>query len=384
MIDPAESFSRALNQGLGIFKSYRDEARQDEDRAFNKQMALKIDERAEKALGLQMNADAREQGQYDFDYKVDPITGKSRKGTLYEQQSEVNKNNIRLTGAQASEAEFNADPTRMEEVYKLGVEDTKAGIDSKRASASASRASAYASTTQANLAKQAAAEERKARAERTAMLQALGLIGGGYNQGKVAATPEVTRSVTRMAGMMFGSNTLVEAMQNPFGSWLNDPKKVQEVMPFAYTTVRATEQARGYKDSKIVDIDANENGNFVLTFAGTNKRTGQREQFVGYAKPDQFFGKAQGYANIFRELKARPDARIRLAATVSQADPEIAEALVSREVQRTQARLKNPDLKRADKTVLERQLALLESGDRLTQADAILKGLASVEAARYE
>lgn len=28
-IDPAESFSRALNQGLGIFKSYRDEARQD-------------------------------------------------------------------------------------------------------------------------------------------------------------------------------------------------------------------------------------------------------------------------------------------------------------------------------------------------------------------
>ena len=41
MIDPAQSFSNALNQGLGIMKSYRDEARRDEDRAFSKDMAIR-------------------------------------------------------------------------------------------------------------------------------------------------------------------------------------------------------------------------------------------------------------------------------------------------------------------------------------------------------
>jgi len=41
MIDPAQSFSQALGQGLGIIKSYRDEARQDEDRAFAKDLAIR-------------------------------------------------------------------------------------------------------------------------------------------------------------------------------------------------------------------------------------------------------------------------------------------------------------------------------------------------------
>lgn len=387
MIDPAESFSKALGQGLGIFKSYRDEARQDEDRAFEREMRLKMDARADKQLEFLANEDQRNQGEYDFEYKVDPITGKSRKQQTSDVNLKILDNQARSTGAEASAAEFNADPTRMQTMFDLNVGEKKANIRQSDASAAASRASANYSNTSAAIAREEAAERRRDRAQRQAMLQSIGFIGqtiqsGGKAPESMRGNTEVVRSAGRLAAMSLGANTFWEAVQNPFGNWLNDPKKVREVMPFAYTTVSATEKARGFKDSRIVDIDATKDGKFRLIFDGVNKQTGKRQQYTGVADPDVFFGKAFGYANLFREINRRPEARIGIARTVAAADPEIAESLLSREAKKLEARIKVAP--RAERAALERRLALLESGDATVAADVIFNGMASIESTRYD
>lgn len=90
-IDPAQSFSNALGQGLGIMKSYRDEARLDEDRSFEKSMKLETQRQAQEQLKLLIKDDVRKQGVYDEDMSPDRVALRGRQllGTVNKTEAEA-------------------------------------------------------------------------------------------------------------------------------------------------------------------------------------------------------------------------------------------------------------------------------------------------------
>jgi len=93
-IDPAQSFSNALGQGLGIMKSYRDETRLDEDRAFEKSMKLETQRQAQEQLNLLIKGDKREQMRFDEDMTPERVALRGRKAVA----------DVNLTEAQATDA----------------------------------------------------------------------------------------------------------------------------------------------------------------------------------------------------------------------------------------------------------------------------------------
>lgn len=375
MIDPAQSFSNALNQGLGIFKSYRDEARLDEDRAFDRQMREAMDARAEKALNLSINADNRAEDEFSFNKTLRPFL-------TTQNQEAANQAGIK-TSMMKVEAEYQ--PKLFESELETAATNRQVAVRN----ADSSARNARANERSVSLSERRYNDERAIELQNRENLQAWGLIGAGSmdwksNQSRLA---QMSPQFVRMAAFSLGVPALNEALQNPFGSWMNDPQKVKAVMPFIGPSVRKTEEQRGYTESRVVDVDAAGKDRFKIIFEGKNKKTGKIERYEGYQDVDSFLNKGAGYARIFAAIGSRPDAKINLAKAFAAGQPEIFSRLIDEEITRREIELKRlkgmgeGDGERA--MTLQRELQKLEQGDKSFTADVALRSMARLEQSRY-
>lgn len=335
MIDPATSFANALNQGLGIMRSYRDEAKADEDRAFNKRIRLAAETRLDKALQLQVGADRRQAEVHNFEYGIDPETGKSRKGQTYDLGINLTEQQIRGAKANADVAEFNADPEWLKQQRDLSVREAEAGILQRRAAAGSSNASAdyYRERTAG------AREERFAAAQQKAFFNWM-TAAQQNDQESLRNNPAGLSVVGRMAANVLNVPSLMEAIQNPTGNWVNDPKKVSQVFSFSnYSIGQTGRQAgmrsggRGSSGPRLQNPRAgsrNIEGRNVPTIefqiTGIDARTGKPKTIDSYAIADKVFDAGVLSVKVHRQMAASPSAQAQLIAQLGQ-DPESRQVL---------------------------------------------------------
>lgn len=343
MIDPATSFANALSQGLGIMKSYRDEARLDEDRAFDRQIRLRAEGRLDEAIDLQKKQDAREQRASDFEYLAGP-DGISRAQKKFDQGVSLNEANIGITQANLKERQFNTTDEVLRENRQLYVEDARAGIGQKRAAATASYASAERQRAETKILQDSAAEEKRQKASMTA-LQAI--VSG--NADIIKNSPAVAPLVGRMAAQTFKLPSLLEALENPNGSWVNNARKVSEVFSFSNVSIKRTAERKGISpvDVKISrprtstrTVDGKTIPVIEFEVKGKDARTGEMRSETSYVQTDRLLDAGYVAAKSFRELQRRPEARGELVDAVMASDRELANDLVSARITQLQDFLK--------------------------------------------
>lgn len=350
MIDPAQSFSQALGQGLGIMKSYRDEARLDEERAFDRQIKLRAEARLDAGIKMAEETARQQRVAFDFDYAPNK-DGVSRKEQNFNLGIGLTEQQLRGATAEADQAVFNADPERMEEMYGLGVEGRKADIAQSRASAASSYASAEYSRAGAARQREETRLLRNEAAERerrNANMGALQAIISG-NADVIRGNPAVAPLVGRMAAQIFRLPSLLEALQNPNGDWVNDPRKVGEVFSFSNVSIKRTAERNGISpDSAQISRPRTSTRTVggqnipVVEFEvrGKDARTGQTRSVTSYVKTDRLLDAGYVAAKSYRELSARPDARARLVGAVRESDRELANDIVADRVAQLEAYLK--------------------------------------------
>ena len=377
-IDPAESFSRALGQGLATFKSYRDEARQDEDRAFNKKMAMRLDDRSERQMQISEGtfAMAKENNDYNksrrpFQEKVDQANltglelGNEGKRIDNEWQPKLNKETIR-SSQDASARGW-------------------AGINIQRGELALRRAAFSA--------------EQAQRESQDFMRNFVGGVSSGNVDAATRNPKMATKTVMAMAGLAYGSPVLGEALQNPFGAWRNDPKKVDALMPFADLSglTQGTAKAKGFgRDVRIVDMEATkvrtgdgkEVPGFRFVFEGTNKRTGKRERFDAYQNAQQFLDKAGAYKAVFGSINNRKDAQARLAFAFGAANRQEFDDIMEYEVAKRERAVKQLEgtagiQNRSQAAALRAELDKIYNGDAETIGSIVFKRLGQAAAVRY-
>lgn len=350
MIDPAQSFSQALGQGLGIMKSYRDEARLDEERAFDREIKLRAEERLDKAIKMQEETARQQKVAFDFDYAPNE-SGVSRREQTYDLGIGLTKEQLRGASAEADQAVFNADPNRMKEMYGLGVEGKKADIAQSRASAASSYASAEASRASAarqrvetQILRDRAAEEKIQRASMTA-LQAI--VSG--NADVIKNNPAVAPLVGRMAAQTFKLPSLLEALENPNGSWVNDAEKVSEVFSFSNVSIKKTAERNGISpDGVLISrprastriVDGKKISVVEFEVKGEDARTGKTRSVTSYVQTDRLLDAGYVAAKSFRELQRRPEARGEMVDAVLASNRELANDILSDRVTQLQNFLK--------------------------------------------
>lgn len=317
-IDPAQSFSNALGQGLGIMKSYRDEARLDEDRSFEKSMKLETQRQAQEQLKLLIKDDVRKQGVYDEDMSPDRVALRGRQllGT-------VNK-----TEAEARDAGVLADNRKRMIDTDIKVAEGNLGVN--QYNARTSRMNANTSAGELGLRTRAYNDER-------ADLIANKALQAGWQSISAAAknpTAENMRSLMgnkiagsaliKLASKAYDAPILEEIMQNPFGDWINSGKKLGVALRFARDTevVNATVKAQGFdpKTTRATRFrgatQKDANGRPVqmveVTLSGKDLKTGKNKTFTGYVKPQVLFESGAVAANVFKGINTDPILKVDL------------------------------------------------------------------------
>lgn len=360
MIDPAQSFSSALNQGLGIMKSYRDEARQDEDRAFDKKIKMNAEKRLNEALQLEVERGNRQQGEYDFKYGVGPDGGPSKAEQEFNEQLNLTREQVRTSRAQADKAVFDADPDRMKEMYDLGVREMEAGIGQKGAAAIASRASANYYNQRAQAEREANRREQEEVAQRrlfTAFLQA----GQTGDATALSNSPAGLSVVGQIAANVLNVPSLMEAIENPTGSWVNDPKKVSQVFSFSKYQISKTARegglrtrdARGGGSTPTIqnpragsrNIDGRNVPTIEFEIAGVDAETGRPKVIKRYARTESLLDAGVAATKINRRIATDPRAQALLIDRL-QADPknrDVINDIVEARVEQLEAFLKGKE-----------------------------------------
>jgi hypothetical protein len=336
MIDPAQSFSNALNQGLGIMKSYRDEARQDEDRAFDKKIKMSAEKRLNEALQVEVERGKRQQGEYDFKYGSAPDGGPSRAQQEFDQGQQLTAEQVRAATAQADRAVFDADPDRMKEMYNLGVGEMRAGIDQRRASASSSIASANYYNQRARAEREASRREQEEKAEKS-LFSAFLRAGQTGNADALRNSPAGLSVVGQIAANVLNVPSLMEAIENPTGNWVNDPKKVSQVFSFSRYQISKTARegglrtggARGGGPTPTIqnpragsrNIDGRNVPTIEFEIAGVDAETGRPKVLKRYARTESLLDAGVAATKINRRIATDPSAQALLIDRL-QADPK--------------------------------------------------------------
>jgi hypothetical protein len=350
-IDPAESFSKALGQGLGMFKSYRDEARLDEETAFNRRIALNAEDRARSAeqRAVQTQNMLTEQNRYDisrrpFKEKVD--------------QTQLEGFELNNKG-QALENEWYP---RIQEENLRSSRDASArgwaGIRNEQARIS--------------LARSEAAAVQAERDDRNAFRMLVGAIKTqDYNA--IANNPKAGTAVLRMAGAAAGAPALLAAMQNPTGSWINDPRQKRAVLNVAAVDLGKTADNLGFRRGSVSIADlrpSNVKGKVNIDFVGINPRTGRLERRSGNMDANRLFDKAAVFANTMHKITNDPQARASMVNAFRAAVPDEYAEMLSFEISRREQAikgLKEGTIKVADTTgymtELQREVMLLQNND---------------------
>ena len=387
MADLAESFSNALGQGLGIMKSYRDEARDEEEMAFSRQLREKADKRLDVELGMR---------EKELGMRTDE----------HGQQMKIGANTLRLN-------EEYWDPTQVEarrqaQQYELSTAKSNseiAAINAKYADRDKQMDLRFKGAQIGQIQAQAGAYNRSNRDGSGGGLsrenQAFMVYAAKRARGEVAP-PSVTALIGRKqaqeAALVIGAKDFAAALQDPFGAWRNDPKALRKILPYAGLGIRETEQAKGYKNSTVVGMDLNpKNKNeFIITFSGVNAKTGKKETYTGRQDVDTFLGKGSGYANVFNQIANSNEAKADIAKQFIASQPVQAREIIDSEINFVEQRMKNMKLQGKDKVKMRgsevntaEYQKLTDTYTALTENDPryitefLLKGLARQEQSRY-
>lgn len=332
-IDPAQSFSNALNQGLGIMKSYRDEARLDEDRSFDRMMKERNDARAQTATDIMVKTDQRE-GDKHKEW-LEGAGDRKRATQLSLEGSEISnktaQKNFEWIDPINQDTLLNNKTDRAYKMGSLRNDTVRVGIASR----------------QQALAEKAAADERD---RQDTMKHLRGLVSAIQNNdwSGISNNPKAASKVTQFAALAVNSPALAEAIQNPFGNWRNDPNKVNQVLPFAQINIGKTAQNRGYdsKGARVVQMTTEKRKNaqgkeevaFKFGIEGVNKKTGKKEIFWAYQKPEVLLDRAAVFQKTFGAINRDPRARVGLARAYEAADPDGFEMIMEQEYGKRQQR----------------------------------------------
>jgi hypothetical protein len=313
-IDPAQSFSNALGQGLGIIKSYRDEARQDEDRAFAKQVALAQEKRSERSLELQFNEDRRRQVDSDFSVKRQP--------SILQQDAQA----IELGAEQITGVKI--DNKYKPEKYKAEINQTNSSADANRANAAQSRVQTRVLLNQDYRAGQDWNDARDAN----------GLVS--FLLGKTSSLPNSSGGMRNtplgFAGHIGAAPRVLSVLQNPTQTgWMNDPQLKAQVMTFAGRGAdsKLEEKWRWRKGSAgMVDLAPAGKGRVKALFVGVDAKTGRQTQVWVEKDAGQLFAQANVRARHLGAMGANPQVRRNFVAAL-QSNPEAYEAFTGRATQ---------------------------------------------------
>jgi hypothetical protein len=324
-IDPAESFSRALGQGLGVFKSYRDEARLDEDRARREE-----DRQLNRRLLLENEARVKN----DFDYQV------GRRGTqdkLDDQAVRQGENALTIQEQQIERGAF--DIGNMEKDREFRMSQAAAQTRASETSANASMMNAVTNRRQVD----AEIESRQMRQSFSQLIYSL--RSGDYSG--IAGNSGAALGALELAAAANGAPALMEAMENPYGDWQDDPEKRRQVFSFwgSGRSMPRLEGNLGFGSGTVrierVAEDPNNPNRARVTFSGVDTRDGsskgQRVERDGFVSTDKLFERGNVSARIFRQISNDPNAIQSLVASYAAADPQSYRALVDREIENREA-----------------------------------------------
>lgn len=313
-IDPAQSFSNALGQGLGIMKSYRDEARQDEDRAFAKQVALAQEKRSEKSLELQVNQDGRLADEFGFQQTRRPTILANDKQNL-----ELGKEQI--TGVR-QENEWRP------KINAANVAQSYASVDLSRSGAAQNRAQTKVLLNQDYRAGQDWNDARDAN----------GLVN--FLLGKTSSLPNSSGGMRNtplgFAGHIGAAPKVLSVLQNPTQTgWMNDPQLKAQVMTFAGRGAdsKLEEKWKWRKGSAgMVDLAPAGKGRVKALFVGVDAKTGRQTQKWVEKDAGQLFEQANVRARHLGAMGSDPQVRRNFVAAL-RSNPDAYEAFTGRATQ---------------------------------------------------
>lgn len=320
-IDPAESFSRALGQGLATFKQYRDEARMDDEIAFNRTMALKAEERA-------VNADKRAADLHNIALETNK----------YEVGRRPFREKVEQTQLEGYQLDNEGQRIDNEWKPKLNAETLRSSQDaSARGWAGIRMEGARLSLARAEFAAQQ--EERD---QRNAFKNLVAAIKTN-DYSALTNNPKAAQSVLRLAGAAAGAPTLLAAMQNPTGSWLNDPKQKRAVLNVAAIDLGKTASNFGFRKGTVTIADlrpSKAKGMVNIDFVGLNPKTNKLEFRTGYMPAERLFDKTAVFANTMYKITNDPKARSAMVSAFRASDPEMYGEMLNYEISRREQAIK--------------------------------------------
>ena len=364
--DPAQSFSNALGQGLGIMKSYRDEARLDEETTFNRKLALSAEARAQGAetRAVQNQEILLEENRYQ-------IGRRPKKEEIEQTQLEGFKLN-------------NEGQKQQNEWYpKIQAENIRSSKDTS----ARGWAQVGLERDRVNLARQQARSEQEDRDSRNAFRMLVSAVQtSDFNA--IANNPKTGSAVLRMAGAAAGAPALLAAMQDPTGSWLRDPKQKRAVLNVAAIDLGKTADGLGFRRGSVSIADirpSKTKGKLEMDFVGVNPKTGKLEKRVGNMDAARLFDKTAVFANTMNKITNDPQARSSLVSAFRSSEPDIYKDMVSFEISRRESAIKglkdrtikvaNPQAYMAE---LQREVTLLQNNDSNTIGSIIFPRMQKV------
>lgn len=383
MIDPAQSFSNALGQGLGIMKSFRDEARQDEDRAFAKQQALFDQNMKERQFALLQRGDDREQARFNEDMAPERVALRGQKA----------KADADLSTAQARDAGVLADNRKR--MIDTDISVSLSNARSNRISAGAAALNARTNAGELGLKQQMYRDQRNDAAYQRSMQGAFAALAQASRTGdftSITNNKHVAGAVFQMAGAVTQSKAVQEALQNPYGDWIKDPKKFADVANYARVApvFTATVQKYGFgRDTKVTGFqhavvkgpDGKPTSVVEMTLTGT--RDGKKQTMKFNARPEQLFEPAAMASNIFGRIGRDPQSKARLAMAYGAADEQGFNTILNNEITMLEKQAKllegaKVGPQRQQYMAIQDRLQKLYAGDPLTAGELVFNRLGQI------
>jgi hypothetical protein len=385
-IDPAQSFSTALNQGLGIMKSYRDEERGDEDRTFDKMMRERAYQLQEKTYDLALAGNKREQDRFDF------LNSPVMRG--YE--TTAAKGDADFKTASAKEAGVKAD--RANDIIDADINATNSNATSNRISANASASNAVTNRLNYGLNRQQYTDTRSDAVGSRTLIESLKALtsftGPNANPAaakKIMGNGVVASQVIKMAALASDVPLMESILKNPYGNWINNVDSLRAARRFATfaPVVKATMQQQGFlQGTKIIKFRGHTENNrqgkpqqlVELTFQGPTAG-GKIKTYVGYVRPEKLFEPAAMATNLFSNVSRDPVAKQKLVQAFAMSDEKGFNMVLNNEVQRIDGLISTygSDRKyRMEVASLRDRKSKLLNGDAATAADVVFSSLGRI------
>jgi hypothetical protein len=368
-IDPFEGFTGGLKLGLDTIKGFRDEKRQDEDRAFNKQMAIEANDRAKAMQSLATAEGARSQGTYDYNVTQRPRQEKAADATLEGITLENDGRRIANTNA----------PILLADTLKTSA-STRAGNAAQIRQGDARIALERQQQNRLDLEQ-----------EDTAAFRAFSQYVDRPNPALIQNNPRIASSILKLTGAAVGAPKLLDAVQNPFGAWRNNSDDRRTVL--SYANINRSDAARrlGLDAGTTAAIDLRPSkgreGIAEVTFVGYDPKLKQIVQRTAPYHAEKLFDKSVVVGNTFNRIRNDPKARAAAVSGYAYSDPQQFQKTVKYEIDRRKSMVKGMQDGTYEATpntpsvqVLMSEIQKLEQGDQAMTERAVFQRMGGIGA----